>query len=196
MSKANPPWGDGRYGYRRITAMLWREGWHVNGAGTVILSRNGAKRIGGCTFVGNAGVRASGIYVAGPDVEVSNCILAFGKWGWPIARNPADERGVLTCCDVFGNEAGDWVGCLTAQAGINGNFSLDPLFCDPEAGDLHLQWESPCLPEHSNGCGLIGAWGAGDCNGISVASESWGRIKAMFRSGVTTRSGAPDAASR
>jgi len=41
-------------------------------------------------------------------------------------------------------------------------FQLDPLFCDPERGDLRLRADSPALPENAPfGCGLIGAMGAG-----------------------------------
>jgi hypothetical protein len=74
---------------------------------------------------------------------------------------------VLTCCDIYGNAGGDWVGCIADQAGINGNFSDDPLFCDIAAGDYHLDDSSPCAPAN-NDCGvLIGVLGVG-CPARSV----------------------------
>jgi hypothetical protein len=68
----------------------------------------------------------------------------------------------LTCCDVYGNQGGDWIGCIADQYGTAGNISADPLFCDPVAGDHGLvSPDSPCLPEN-NECGvLIGAHGLG-----------------------------------
>jgi hypothetical protein len=57
---------------------------------------------------------------------------------------------------------------------------VDPLFCDPEAGDLEVQAGSPCLPEHSGGCGQIGAFGVG-CGSVSVESVTWGRLKNLYR---------------
>jgi hypothetical protein len=79
---------------------------------------------------------------------------------------------VLTCCDVYGNAGGDWVGYIADQAGINGNFSADPLFCDTANGDLHIFNASPCAPAN-NSCGvLIGALDVGctygDANGDGV----------------------------
>jgi hypothetical protein len=57
---------------------------------------------------------------------------------------------------------------------------IDPLFCDPDSGDLTVSSESPCLPANSLGCGLIGALGQG-CGVVSIAPHSWGSIKSMYR---------------
>jgi hypothetical protein len=86
----------------------------------------------------------------------------------------------LTCCDVYGNVGGDWIGCISAQAGTNGNFSEDPLFCDSDTDDFRLQWTSPCLPVYS-GCGLVGCYGAGNCPSASVTTSSWAIIKSAYR---------------
>ncbi|MBZ0172453.1 MAG: hypothetical protein K8E66_08745, partial [Phycisphaerales bacterium] len=58
----------------------------------------------------------------------------------------------------------------------------DPPFCDPDHDDYTLQGTSPCLPELSLGCGLIGALGQG-CGTVSLTPETWGRIKSGFRTG-------------
>ncbi|MCK4680296.1 T9SS type A sorting domain-containing protein, partial [bacterium] len=58
--------------------------------------------------------------------------------------------------------------------GINGNFSLDPLFCDAGNGDFTLAGDSPCLPPN-NSCGvLIGAHGQGcpPTTGLEDGGES------------------------
>ena len=67
----------------------------------------------------------------------------------------------LSCCDIYGNAGGDWVGAIAEQLGINGNICLDPLFCDPTALDLTLHADSPCAAENNPECGLIGAWPEG-----------------------------------
>jgi hypothetical protein len=49
--------------------------------------------------------------------------------------------------------------CIAGQYGINGNISLDPLFCDAANGDFTLQGISPCRPFSmpNSECGQIGA---------------------------------------
>ena len=72
---------------------------------------------------------------------------------------------ILSCCDVYGNEGGDWTGLIAGQLGLYGNISLDPLICNASQQDFHLQEGSPCAPAsppHPQ-CGLVGAWEVG-CN--------------------------------
>ncbi len=68
-----------------------------------------------------------------------------------------------SCNDVYGNANANYGGTLADQTGLSGNFSLDPIFCDAESGDLELHVLSPCLeghhPEGGESCGLIGALG-------------------------------------
>ena len=56
----------------------------------------------------------------------------------------------------------------------------DPLFCDPVNGEFTVDGASPCLPQNSNGCGLIGAHWQG-CGVVSVDPSTWGQVKAQFR---------------
>jgi hypothetical protein len=136
-------------------------------------SRNSAERGGGvhcdfstatlasCTFQGNA---ASGTPSAGGGAEcgsyaelvLRHTIIAFGPSGQAIDCGTSGSA-VLDCCDIYGNQGGDWVGCIADQYGVNGNISLDPRFCDPD-DDLRLWNYSPCNQET---CGLIGAWPVG-----------------------------------
>jgi hypothetical protein len=77
----------------------------------------------------------------------------------------------LTCCDVYGNAGGDWVGCLAGQSGNYGNLSADPLFCDATNNNFGLGANSPCAPDQSPAqCGLIGARPV-VCGPIGVSSE-------------------------
>ena len=116
----------------------------------------------GCTFHGNAAALDGGALYGDLEtvITLANTILSFG----PAAEAVwCDETSfaTATCCDVFGNVGGDWVGALAGQDGANGNFSADPGFCDAAAGDLGLRADSPCLDgRHPVGdpCGRIGAW--------------------------------------
>jgi len=119
-----------------------------------------------CTFFennsfGSGGGVASDSW-ASPTLESS--VVAFSTSGQGVYCGDPGGSATLTCCNVFGNAGGDWVGCIADQEGANGNFSQDPLFCDPGNGDLNLRSCSPCAPGNhpsGNNCGLIGASGVG-----------------------------------
>ncbi|MCK4413793.1 MAG: right-handed parallel beta-helix repeat-containing protein [Candidatus Eisenbacteria sp.] len=134
----------------------------------------------GCTFWGNS--VPSGAIVSGGelDVTIDNTIIAFSLEGQAISAG--EHTVALTCCDLYGNAGGDWVGGIADQYGINGNISEDPLFCDPAAGNFTLQACSPCTPfsPPNSECDLIGAWPIG-CAGTPVTSITWGGIKGLFR---------------
>ncbi|MCK4548023.1 MAG: right-handed parallel beta-helix repeat-containing protein [Candidatus Eisenbacteria sp.] len=151
-------------------------GMHL-GASSVTLSN--------CTLSGNSGTYGAGIKCTGSCPVLENTIIAFGIDGEAICCDPAAPP-TLSCCDIYGNEDGDWVGCIEDQYGINGNFSACPQFCDPVNDDYSLQDCSPCAPgNHPEGydCGLIGAYGVGcDCGMPSrVERTTWSSIKAHFR---------------
>jgi hypothetical protein len=87
---------------------------------------------------------------------------------------------IMSCCDIFGNQGGDWIGTFADQYGHNGNICADPLFCDPENDDLTLGGDSPCAAENNPECGQIGAWPVG-CGPTPAVEATWGGIKALFR---------------
>jgi predicted outer membrane repeat protein len=133
-----------------------------------------------CTFSDN------GADVGGGNVECftgaatfDNCIIAFSTSGPAINCFYGTEVVTLNCCDVYGNAGGDWAGCIADQESINGNMSDDPLFCDRPGGDYTIDAQSPCAPDNSGGCGLVGALSVACDTPVHV--ESWGAIKAMFR---------------
>jgi hypothetical protein len=124
-----------------------------------------------CTFVGNsAGANGAGVSCScSADAFLESCVIAFSASG-PAVTCLNEATVTLTCCDLFGNAGGDWVGPIANQFGVNGNFGEDPLFCNLPAGNLHLDGASPCLPRnHPQGaqCGVLGAWGVG-CPGTGV----------------------------
>jgi hypothetical protein len=137
----------------------------------------------GCTMSGNSAEFGSCVYIADGSLDIANCILAYGTGGQAIDYYNATVT--CTCCDIYGNEGGDWAGPVAGQDGMDGNFSSCPAFCDTSAGDFQLCDESPCLPgnhPYVYDCGLIGAWGQGCvCGPSAIEPMSWGAIKAMHR---------------
>ena len=122
----------------------------------------------------------AGIYCATSEPSLFNTIVAFNRDGEAILCDPEWPCfPTISCCDIFGNEDGDWIGCIADQYGINGNISEDPLFCDPDAGDFHLHCTSPCAPAQQPDCGLIGALGVG-CGATATVPTTWGAIKSIF----------------
>ena len=117
----------------------------------------------GCTMATNFATNDGSVLYQGTGypIEFNRCLLAFNEGGSIIKcyNDPID----LTCTNIFGNVAGDWAGCISSQAGLNNNFSLDPYFCGfhSGAGDFRLRGQSPCLAENSI-CGeQVGALGIG-----------------------------------
>jgi hypothetical protein len=143
----------------------------------------------GCTVTGNSGPDAGGVALARATVTISRTIIALNL-GRSFRCLTIDDVPILSCCDIYGNSEGDWVGCIADQAGQSGNFRADPGFCDEGAGDYTLCDDSWCLPPnlpaavaaHCPGA-LIGALGAGcgPCDPIPAETATWGAVKAMFR---------------
>ncbi|MCK4548378.1 MAG: hypothetical protein KAW17_13160 [Candidatus Eisenbacteria sp.] len=98
-----------------------------------------------------------------------------------------DSWTSVDCNDIWGNYEDFPQGIIPWDPPDNsGNFSEDPLFCDPDNGDYSLNSCSPCLPgNHPIGfdCGLIGAFGEG-CSSTRIggaSTDTWGAVKALYR---------------
>lgn len=135
----------------------------------------------GCTFYDNRAVAGAHFYLDNlSEVELDHCILAFGQYGEAITCEPGCSA-LLSCCDVIGNEGGDWMGCIEGLDGQNGNISEDPLFCDVSVLDLTLYDVSACAPftPPNEECALIGAWPVG-CEMTAVRPISWSTLKVRY----------------
>jgi hypothetical protein len=149
-----------------------------NGVGAVILrasvGHTATLSLANCTIAGNP---STGLVVDGAvDATIENTIIAFNEPGEAVLCADVSSTVTLRCSDLFGNAGGDWTGCIASQAGTAGNLSADPLFCNRQAGDFHVNADSPCAPPQSGACGLIGAREAIDCPN-AVAPATWGGIK-------------------
>lgn len=154
------------------------------GQGGAIGCLVGSADMTSCTFVANSSSNRGSVAAthSPSDISFHNCILAFSEGGAVVSCYLDNYNIHLNCCDVYGNEGGDWIGCIAGQAGANGNLCADPLFCLDASPDqpYSLHADSPCAPEHSQGCDLVGAWEVG-CDATAVQRASWGSIKALYR---------------
>lgn len=142
-----------------------------NGGG-ILVHNGGQIVIRNCTVSGNsANGHGAGIYSYGCDLIVENCIVSFSTEGEAVYEYYSTVY--LSCCDVFGNEGGDWVGCIEDQEGFFGNICEDPMFCDADAGNYSLDPSSSCAPYAlpNSECELIGACPVG-CDLQDVASDA------------------------
>ena len=91
--------------------------------------------------------------------DVTGNIVVGGRIGLQVTSGYVAPE----CNDVFGAVDALYSG-LPDLTGVDGNFSVDPQFCDAVGDDYALAETSPCLPgNHPDGydCGLIGALGQG-----------------------------------
>lgn len=106
----------------------------------------------------NAGIRVAQGDASAAAVATSVVAMSSGE-------GLADDGATYTDCVVFGNgadaEPDSWV------PWVDGNYELDPLFCDPLNDDYHVGGLSPCTDDA--GEAAIGALGVG-CND-AVANE-------------------------
>jgi len=115
--------------------------------------------VSGCTIVNNVG---GGLlfehYIESPPT-ISNSIIANNS-GWGLSLDEDEVPTSILCNDIYNNAGGNYVG-IPDQTGLDGNISLDPLFCDTTSMDFSIQNSSPCAPS-INDCGvLIGAYDVG-----------------------------------
>jgi hypothetical protein len=138
-----------------------------------------------CTFANNANSAGAiidchfaGYWPANP--VISNTVIAFSAAGSPVVCDSQSDPTLL-CCDLFGNAGGDWVGCVAGQAGSNGNFSQDPIFCDAANGDYTVAAGSPCAPGNNPYCGRVGALPVGCSGPVPAEIVRWGGLKWKYR---------------
>ncbi|MCK4415319.1 MAG: DUF11 domain-containing protein [Candidatus Eisenbacteria sp.] len=106
-----------------------------------------------CTLAGNPGTQPVIALLSRAYGSIENCIIA-DNGGTAVMCLYTGTAADVACSDIWGN-AVNWAGCIVGDAPPNeGNLELDPLFCDPGAGDYNLAVTSPCAPgNHPEGGG-------------------------------------------
>lgn len=122
-----------------------------------------------CTFDGNTATTGGGIYLASDAIfKIENSIISSSN-GSAIHCYDYSASVTMSCCDIYNNSGGDYIGCLAGMNGTYGNISSDPQYCGTlNTEPFTLMTGSPCLVT----CGIgsqIGAFGQG-CNAIKSAS--------------------------
>lgn len=154
----------------------------LNGAaplrgGAATCSGPGTVEFHGNTSAGCSGTQVGAAFNLISDTVVfRNNIVAYSSGG-PAVRVSSLVDSIDNGCNVFwANADGDFDDYVPAPT----DRLVDPQFCAWESGDVALRDGSPCLPEGSNGCGMIGAYPEG-CGTVSVEPVSWGMLKSLYR---------------
>jgi predicted outer membrane repeat protein len=156
--------------------------------GNVCASRGGGMLCDGfaegllenCLFFGNSSQEGI-IFSNFSQLTLEKVIIAKNLGGAAVECVDSLSEPSLSCCDVYGNEGGDWIGCIESQSNQDGNISLDPLFCDESSQDFRLQPGSPCAP--SGSCDLMGPLpvGCSPTSGSKLEGPERGRRILMNR---------------
>lgn len=142
---------------------------------------NGGAMLRGNTVVGEVGADQPGIWVTDYQTVVTierNIVVGrpdAAQVGVRLQPDPGAPAPIVNCNDVWRCQV-RYSG-LTDPTGTDGNFSLDPRFCDPLPRNFNLDAASPCLagnhPAGAN-CGLIGARPAGCTLPVSIEDDFGG----------------------
>jgi len=101
------------------------------------------------TISGNSSANGSGIFADGFDVQVqviNNIVVAAAGQNAIVCGTFNDTKSpTFSFNDVVAGSGSTYAGSCTAQTGMNGNISADPLFRDVANGDYHLQSGSPAI---------------------------------------------------
>jgi hypothetical protein len=121
---------------------------------SVQLTNGAAAGVTRCTIVraGDCGINVGAGCTAGVTRSIVWMSANFGIAC--LGGTLADSTG---CNDVFGSGTAPYTQCVPPLADIH----LDPKFCDPGINKYSLDSTSPCAPDSSGGCGLIGTLGVG-----------------------------------
>ncbi len=161
-------------------------GNETDGIGAAIQVSNTKTTILGSTFYGS---RGAALHYSNEDLILERCIIAGGDAEAIIQNSATDPDPEISCCDIFGNEE-DYSEFFAGELDQNGNVSVDPLFCNPLFGDLHLSAVSVCAEENSGDCGNIGALPVGCGTGAATyvvypdGSGGWPTIQAAINIAV------------
>ena len=127
----------GMYFYGTLANCTFWSNWATWGGG--MSHYNSSPGLTNCTFAGNwASNSGGGMYnVINSSPVLTNCIL-WGDSYYEIYNGEGSSVPNVTYSDIQDGYSGD------------GNIAVDPQFADPDNGDFHLLWGSPCIDVGTN----------------------------------------------
>jgi Right handed beta helix region/Dockerin type I domain len=158
---------------------------YINNGGPVRFSSGhvsaGGFYVNNCTFANNNNTAI--LCSSNQDIlcTISNSIMAYNSGSGIAGAEGSEGSFSVICSNSFENINGNYSG-IPDQTGINGNISLDPLFCNTFDDDYNIALESHCAPAN-NDCGvLMGAGEVMDCEPVvqPAAIISIDRSGSMF----------------
>ncbi len=134
----------------------------------------------GCTVTGNQAVWYGGglELVHGDGNQLTRTVVAFNQSAGGIFTLYEDLD--ISCSDVYDNGGGNYTGSTADMTGVDGNFSEDPLFCNPDTGNYHVRSDSPCLPPGNPCSELAGAKALGCYDSVTAVDED-GKLPRVTR---------------
>ena len=144
------------------------------GGGVAIVG--GTPQFNNCTIHHNSpGTNGGGLYIGtSGNPTLTRCLVTSATAGGGIYGALDATGATITCCDVYGNAAGNYGGSITDRTGTSSNISLDPVYCVPGASPptLAISSLSPCAPAWSPCAQLIGALAVGCVKGADLVIAS------------------------
>lgn len=159
-------------------------GWNsATSGGALFLRQGSSSTLQRATFYGNGALFLGGSIFcdAGTSAELESSIVSFTSRGQAVECRGGGSAS-LACSDVVGNALGDWTGCIAGQAGAEGNFTADPLYCMTPGFVLHIRQGSPCV-WRSACSSQIGALGQGCPRRGPVVEQPGGGKRLIAKAG-------------
>ncbi len=137
-------------------------------------SRNSGRNAGAGIYVDTGGIMrvTDSILCCAPNGDLVHCSSAVAEFSHCLLWNDDGE-----------NLRGEIGGSCVDPIGVDGNFTADPVFCEPGGTDgFLLSAGSPCVGAATDG-GDIGWAGIGCATPrpLNVQPSSWGSLKARYR---------------
>ena len=118
-----------------------------------------------------------------PIIEHNIIVYNKSPQGGGVASSTPDTNITFSCNDVWSNAAQNYYDQISDRTGIDGNISLNPMFCGEYAtGNYYLQLGSPCAEHNVPDCcdgHRIGYYSV-NCE-TGTERSSWGNIKKNLR---------------
>lgn len=111
-----------------------------------------------CTIVDNESSQDfGGVFLFDASPQITGTLVTFNEGSGIDAQG--DSQPNISCTDIFGNSLGDWNGTINHLEGINGNISVDPVFCSREPGAENRFFLNESSPTAMGGelCDLMGS---------------------------------------